>query len=119
MSRHQHAAQHVDDLHQEHEDPISALMHREHDGLNVIFEKDARDGSVRHNLALLRHGVLVRKDVARAHTVDGRHDGEVVLELVEVVLGNVGGAVERVDQRGVKGPVGQLRDDVREVELWY
>jgi hypothetical protein len=39
------------------------------------------------------------------------------LELVEVVVGRVDCAVERVDERGVKGTVRKLRDDMRKVEL--
>lgn len=48
--------------------------------------------------------------------VECRYHGEVVLEHVEVDLGGVHGAIEGVDEAGVKGAVGQLGDDVREVE---
>lgn len=51
--------------------------------------------------------------------VDGGHDREVVLELVEVVLvGGRGcdGVVERVGEGGVVGSEGHFADDVGEVE---
>lgn len=50
--------------------------------------------------------------------VDGGYDGEVVLELVEVVFGGGDGVVEGVDQGGVVGAEGELLDVVGEVEAW-
>ena len=53
--------------------------------------------------------------------VDGWHDGEVVLEFVEVVVGCRGqgdGVVERVVHRGEVGPEGHFADNVGEVECW-
>ncbi len=50
--------------------------------------------------------------------VDGGDDGEVVLELVEV-LGRCGdGVVEGVGEGGVEGAEGELVDCVGEVEGW-
>jgi hypothetical protein len=48
--------------------------------------------------------------------VDGRDDGEVVLEFVEVVCGGGEGVVERVLERRVVGAEGELIDVVGEVE---
>jgi hypothetical protein len=48
--------------------------------------------------------------------VDGGHDGEVVLEFVEVVWGCGDGVVERVLQVGVVGAEAEFVDVVGEVE---
>lgn len=37
---------------------------------------------------------------------------------MEVRLGDVDGAIERVDEGGVEGPKGELVDYVGEVEAW-
>lgn len=50
--------------------------------------------------------------------VDGGHDGEVVLEFVEVVFGRGDGIVEGVDEGGVVGTEGHFLDVVREIEAW-
>jgi hypothetical protein len=81
----------------------------------------AEDGSggVRFRVAI--YGLEEREERGVVG-VDGGHDGEVVLELVEVGRG-VGGegdcVVERVGERGVVGPEGHLADDVGEVEGWW
>jgi hypothetical protein len=47
--------------------------------------------------------------------VDGRDDGEVVLEFEEMVDGCGQGSVERVEERWVEGTEGKFVDDVREL----
>jgi len=51
--------------------------------------------------------------------VDGRDDGEVVLEFVEVVGRRGDGVVEGVGEGGVEGAEGELVDVVGEVEGWW
>lgn len=73
-------------------------------------------------LALLGHGILVGKDgvggfALGADGVYRGHDGQEVLELVEVGFGDVHRTIERVDERRIKGPEGQLGDDVAEIEF--
>ena len=48
--------------------------------------------------------------------IDGRHDRQVVLELVKVVGGCGDGVVERVEEGGVVRAEGELVDLVGEVE---
>jgi hypothetical protein len=48
---------------------------------------------------------------------DGGHDGEVVLEFVEVLVGRGGRFVERVEEALVVGAEGEFGDDVGEVEV--
>lgn len=117
VARHHDAAEDVDELEQKGKEAVARLLHAQHDGLNVILEEDAGHLVVRDGLALLCDGVLVGVYDAVAGYVDGWHDGEVVLKLVEVDNGRVYGAVEGVDQRRVKGAVRQFRDDVRKVEF--
>lgn len=105
VPRDQHAAEDVDDLDEEEDQALAVLLHGEQDGLNVVLEEDAGDVVLVDGLAALRDGVLVGADVVAAVAVDGGHDGEVVLELVEVVRGRVDGAVEGVDEGGVEGAV--------------
>lgn len=53
--------------------------------------------------------------------VDGGHDGEVVLEFVEVVGGGGGegdGGVEGVGEGGEVRAEGEFADEVGEVECW-
>lgn len=67
----------------------------------------------------LGHGGRVegaRRGADAALGEDGRHDAEVVLELVEVVRGGVAGAVERVEQRRVVRAEAELVDVVAEIE---
>lgn len=105
MSRDQHAAEDVDDLDEKEDEALAVLLHGEQDGLDVVLEEDAGDVVLVDGLAALRDGVLVGVDPVAAVAVDGGHDGEVVLELVEVVRGRVDGAVEGVDEGGVEGAV--------------
>lgn len=117
VSGDKHTTYNVDDLDQEGQDPITALVNRQQDRLNVILEENSRNVVLVDRLALLSHGVLVGEDGPGSHAVHSRHNGEVVLELVEVVRGGVDSAIEGVDERGVEGTVGQLRDDVRKVKV--
>lgn len=115
----QDATDDVDQLDEENQEAVACLANGQHDGLNVVLDKDAGDVRVLGNLlAALGDGVLVGLDGAAAVGVDGGDDGEVVLELVEVGGGSVDGAVEGVDERRVKGAVGELGDDVGKVEGW-
>lgn len=123
MASNQHPAQHINNLDQELQHPRPRLLNRQQHGLNVVLEEDARDVVVCNLLGLLRHGVLVRHDGVGGRGgapdgVDGGDDGEEVLELVEVGRGGVDCAVEGIDEGGVEGAEGELRDDVGEVELW-
>lgn len=78
-------------------------------------------------MRLLSHCVLVCEDCAGGREKAGRrgygilrvdcgHDGEEVLEFVEVVGGRFDSAVEGVEERGVEGAEGKLGDYVGEVE---
>lgn len=120
----EHAAEDVDGLDEEGEQAVAALLDGQHDGLNVVLDEDPGDHVVADLVRLLRHGVLVREDGAarregrrrRVHRVHRRHHRQEVLELVEVGAREVHGPVERVHERGVEGPEGELVDHVREVE---
>lgn len=122
MAGHHGAAQDVDDLDEEQQKGVARLLDVEQDGLDVVLEEDARDGPVRDLAVLLRDGVLVGEDGGaeaagrRPDAVDGRDDRQEVLELVEVRVCAVDGAVERVDERGVELAKRELVDDVGEVE---
>ena len=122
MARNKRAAQHIDDLDEEHKDGVSRLLDVQQDGLDVVFEEDARDGVLADLGALLGDGVLVGEDglgaagAGAAERVDGRHNRHEVLEFVEVVVGAVDGLVEGVDEGGEEGPEGELGDNVGEVE---
>ena len=126
----QHAADGVDDAHQQRRQAAAGLGDRQQNRLDVELEEDAGEGVLGHGPALRRHGVLVGEDgVARAEDglrgrvavgrgqprrraarVDGRHDGEVVLEPVEVAVGQGQGLVQRVEQGGVERAEGELLD---------
>ncbi len=95
-------------------------------------------------MALLRHGILVRKDSVRCEAervelgsgflarlvlgarpgvqvlrrvgIDCGDDGEVILEFVEVGWGGTAGVVEGVEKLRVEGAEGELIDVVGEVE---
>lgn len=124
MAGDEDAGEDVDDLDEEGEDAVAALLDGEQDGLDVVLEEEAGDHALADLLALLGDGVLVGEDGAGAEgaaagdRVDGRNDGHEVLELVEVRRGDVDGAVERVHEGGVVGSEGEFRDDVGEVEGW-
>lgn len=123
VHRHDHARQHIDNLEQELQKARTRLLDEQQNGLNVVLDKDAGDVVVVDGFALLGHGKLVGEDgvaggALAADGVDGRNDGEVVLELVEVVRSQVNGEVEGVLERGVKGAKGELVDDVGKVEGW-
>lgn len=105
VASHHDAAEDVDNLDQKAKEAMAGLRDAQHDGLDVVLEEDAGDLVVRDDLALLRDGVLVGVDDPVAGEIDGGHDREEVLELVEVNNGGVDGAVEGVDQRWVKGAV--------------
>lgn len=118
MARNEHTTDYIDELNEEHEEAVAVLVDGQQDWLNVVLDKDAGYGQALVDfLALLGDGVLVGEDGAGAHAVDGRDDGEVVLEFVEVGGGKVDGAVERVDEGGVEVAEGEFGDDVREVEF--
>lgn len=53
------AADEVDDLDEEGEEPGAALLDSQENGLNVVLEEEARNGALAHLVRLLRHGVLV------------------------------------------------------------
>lgn len=119
MAGDQDTADDVDELDEKDEEAVARLVDGQHDGLNVVLDKDAGDGHVLVDfLTLLGDGVLVGLDGAAADAVDGGDDREVVLELVKVRSGEVDGAIERVDEGWVEGAVGQLRDDVGKVEFY-
>jgi hypothetical protein len=55
---------------------------------------------------------------ATLNRVDGGHDGEKVLEFVEVVRNCGDSSIEGVEERGVEGSEREFRDDVWEVEYY-
>ncbi len=117
------AGEDVDDLDEEGEEAVAALLDGEQDGLDVVLEEEAGHHALADGLALLRDGVLVGEDgagrgAAAGDRVDGGHHRHEVLELVEVRVRQVDGAVERVHERRVVRPERELRDDVGEVEGW-
>ena len=130
----------IDQPDEQWEEPAPLLRDRQGDGLDVELDKDAGDVVLCDLVRLRRDGVLVRLDGVRrvpdalcgvvrvaVHGleegqqrgvvgVDGGHDGEVVLELVEVIFGGGNGIVEGVDEGGVVRAEGELLDVVGEVE---
>lgn len=118
MARNEHTTDYIDELDEEHEEAVAVLIDGQQDWLNVVLDKDARHGQALVDFfALLGDGVLVGEDGAGADAVDGGHDGEVVLEFMEVGGGEVDGAVEGVDEGRVEVAEGQFGDDVGEVEF--
>lgn len=117
VSSDENTADDVDDLDEQADDTITALVNCQQNGLDVVLEEDSGNVSVVDCLALLCNGILVGEDGPGVDAVHSGHNGKVVLELVEISIGRVDGAVERVLERGVKGTVRKLRDDVRKVKL--
>lgn len=117
MSSDENTADDVDDLDEQADDTVAALVNCQQNGFDVVLEEDSGNVSVVNCLALLCNGILVGEDGPGVDAVHGGHNGKVVLELVEVSIGRVDGAVERILERGVKGTVRKLRDDVRKVKL--
>lgn len=118
MARNEHTTDYINQLDEEDKKAVAVLVDGQQDWLDVILDKDSRYGQALVDfLALLRNGVLVGEDGAGADAVDGGHDGEVVLELVEVGGGEVDGAVERVDEGRVEVAKREFGDDVGEVEF--
>lgn len=82
---------------------------------------------------LRRDGVLVGVDIGagwwrreglrvgggEGARVDGRHDRKVVLVLVEVSRRGGEGVIERVQERRVEGPKGELVDYVGKIECCF
>jgi hypothetical protein len=141
-SCHHHTRDDIHQPHDEREKPTPFLRDGQRDGLDIKLHKHARDVVLANRMALTRSGILVRLDgvlgvedglggvfgvaVYRVEErqqrgvvgVDGRHDGEVVLEFVEVLVRGGDGVVERVGERRVVGAEGELVYLVREVEGW-
>jgi hypothetical protein len=88
----------VDNLDQETDKAVTALVDSQQDRLNVVLEENAGDVSLVDRLALLRHGVLVGENRPRVDAVYGGHNGKVVLKLVEVARGCVDSAIEGVNE---------------------
>lgn len=102
VSSDQHAADDVDEFNAEEEDGVAVLSDGQQDRLNVVLNEHARNHVLGNAFALFRNGVLVRGDgVVGTDGVLGRYNREIVLELVEVILGNVKGAVEGVYERWI------------------
>ena len=132
----EHAREHVDEPDEQAQEALALVPDEQQDRLDVELEEDARHVALADGPAVLRHGVLVREDevvgsqtppgrrrrrerrdlLRRNGRVDGRHDRQVVLELVEVLGRGGDGQVERVPEVRVQRPEGELVDDVREVE---
>lgn len=117
VSSDENTADDVDDLDQQADNAVAAFVNCQQDRLDIVLDENSGNPSLVHGLALLGYGVLVGKDGLRVDAVDGGNDRKIVLELVEVGLGRVDCAIERVDERGVERTVRKLRDDVRKVEL--
>ena len=139
-ARHHHTADDIHQPDQQREEAAPFLGDRQGNRLDVELDKDAGDVVLRHLVRLRGDGVLVGFHGVRGVPdalcgvvgvavygfeegeeggvvgVDGGDDGEVVLELVEVVFGGGDGVVEGVDEGGVVGAEGELLDVVREVE---
>lgn len=98
VSGDQDTAHDVDDLDQETDDAITALVDSQQDWLDVVLEENAGDVSLVDRLALLRHGVLVGENRPGVDAVHRGHNRKIVLKLVEVARGCVDSAVERVDE---------------------
>lgn len=122
MARDQDTTNDVHNLDDEAQEAIARLLDVQQDGLHVVLEEDAGDVALADDVGLLGDGVLVREEGAvvvggaGVDAVDGRDDGEEVLELVEVVWGGLNGAVERVGEGWVVVSKGEFVDDVGEVE---
>lgn len=56
------ATEDVDNLDHKRQESVTALLHAQQDGLNVVLEEDAGDLMVRDCLAVLSDGVLVGVD---------------------------------------------------------
>lgn len=112
VSSNQHTRKHVNELHDKGQESVAVLIHRQQDRFNVVLNEDTGDTILGNGHTLFGDGILVGKDGAGADAVSGWHDGNVVLHLVEMVRGNVDGAVERVDERRVVRAKGQFGDDV-------
>lgn len=100
---------------------ITGFFDGEQYRLNIVLEENSWNHTLADFVALLCHCILVCKDGLRGRMgvpecVDSRHDRHEVLELVEVTAGQVHGAVQRVDERGIEGPKGELVDDVGKVK---
>jgi len=108
VSSDENTADDVDDLDQQADNAVAALVNCQQDGLDIVLDENSRNPSLVHGLALLGHSVLVGEDRLGVDAVDGGNNREVVLELVEVGLGRVDCAIERVDERGVEGTVRKL-----------
>ncbi len=117
----------TDDVHQpnqQRQQPTPLLRNGQKDRLDVELEEDAGNLLFADHVRLLGDGVLVGEDgvggwgggLGRVARVDGRDDGEVVLEFVEVKGGRGDGAIERVLEGGVERAEGEFGDDVGEVE---
>lgn len=114
MPRHQHTTKDIDNLNHKAQETISALLDREQQGLDVVLEEDTGHSKLADDVRLLGDGILVGEDravlVAGVDGVDGGHDGEEVLEFMEVVWRAGDGAVERVEEGRVEGAKGELGD---------
>jgi hypothetical protein len=137
---HHNATDDVDEPNHEAEETTPLLSHGQGDGLDVELDEDAGDVILGDLVRLRGGGVLVclygvgrvedvfggvvgvavygfeEREQRGIVGVDGRDDGKVVLEFVEVVFGGRDGVVEGVDEFGVVRAEGQLLDLVGEVE---
>lgn len=74
-ARHQHAADDIDDPHQQAQPALALFAHRKQDGLDVEFEEDARDGALGDGGRVRRGGVLVGDEGIGGRAAAGRTRG--------------------------------------------
>ena len=117
MPGHQDTTKHVHNLHHEAQKRFAALFYTQEERLNVVLEEYTRHGAIANNMRLFGDGVLVSKDGARGR-VDGRDNGQKILEFVEVVGRSGDGAIEGVNEGRVKFAERELRNDVRKVKCY-
>lgn len=104
---HQHARDHVHQLHQQRQEAAARLRHREEDGFDVELEEDARDGLFGDGVRGRRDGVLVREDGGGGDVGGGGEGG--LLGVLGGFVGGVGvggggeGEGKRGEGRGVHG----------------
>ena len=87
--RHQHPTHHIHQPYQQRQQTPIAGADDQQDGLDVVFEEDARDGVAGDFAGLRGRGVLVREDAAVvAFLLFGGEDGDVgYLAVVAAVFG--------------------------------
>lgn len=127
-----HTRNSVDDPDNQSQETTPLLADKQHDRLDVVFEEDSRDKHRRlgDRATLAGCCVLIREDSVPSRPgvrsvyvecifalgIEGRHDGEEVLEFVVVGAALGDGFVQRVEQTWVVRAEGQFSNHMREIE---